>query len=106
ATLRDRWLSFTPVEIVADLRTYVPIFNALTADDDTWRSSLTDDPEINDAVARLYRMPAPASIFPFVFRLVGEFKKGGISGDWVTKNLLQIEAFLVRRAVAGFEPTG
>jgi hypothetical protein len=106
SALRDRWAILAPAAIVDDLRVYVPEFNALTSDDDAARDLLTDDEDVTKGLRRFYRMGAPTSIYPFVMRLLGEFKKENVSGEWVSRNLRQLESFLVRRAFAGFEPTG
>lgn len=106
AALRDKWASLAPSAIVDDLRTFVPVFNALTSDDPGSRDTVTQAPDINDLMWRLFRMNAPSSTYPFVLRLVTSFLDGATSLDWTSRNLLQIESFLVRRAFAGFEPTG
>lgn len=106
AALRDKWGPLSPSEIVDDLRTYVPVFNALTSDDPSCRDTVTDSQEVNDLISRLFRMDAPTSIYPFVLRVVTSFRDGELSLDWTCRNLRQIESFLVRRAFAGFEPTG
>lgn len=106
SSLRDRWKGNSPTEIVDDLKTYVPVFNSLTSEEASSRDALTSSVAINSLICRLYRMLAPTSIYPFVMKLIMEFKDGGISEEWVAQNLLQVEAFLVRRAIAGFEPTG
>jgi hypothetical protein len=106
SVLRDRWATWEPNHIIADLREFVPVFNALTAADPASRDGLTVSTTINSRVTRLYRMPAPSSVYPFVMRMVQEFRNGALSEDDTARNLLQIESFLVRRALAGYEPTG
>lgn len=106
AALRDKWAQLSPNDIVEDLRTYVPVFNALTSEDIESRNALTDSQDINELMWRLFRMSAPTSIYPFVLRVVSAYRDNELSEDWTRRNLLQIESFLVRRALAGFEPTG
>ncbi|MEZ4491679.1 MAG: DUF262 domain-containing HNH endonuclease family protein [Dehalococcoidia bacterium] len=106
AALRDKWTPLTPNQIVEDLRTYVPVFNALTSEDATSRDTITESQEINDQIWRLYRMGAPTSLYPFILSVVTAYRNGQLTLDWTRRNLLQIEGFLVRRALAGFEPTG
>lgn len=105
-SLRDRWSSWNPDMIIKDLRVYVPVYNALTSEDTTSREGLTDSATVNERVSRLHRMQAPSTIFPFVFSIIKAFQENVINEEWTRHDLLQIESFVVRRAVAGLEPTG
>lgn len=106
AELKEKWSSWEPDRIMADLRTHVPTFNALTSSNPEARESLTASNKINQRITRLYRMPVPSTLFPFLFNLIRAYLDGKIDERTVERNLLQTESFLVRRAIAGFEPTG
>jgi hypothetical protein len=51
-------------------------------------------------------MSAPSSLYPFALLIITKLLAGELPQDWARRNLQQIESFLVRRAFAGFEPTG
>jgi len=104
--LRDRWRDWNPDQIVDDLRVYVPAFNALSKDDRNARDSLSESQVVNDLMWRFHRMKAPTTLYPYILKLVTEFRSGAIAEDWAVRNLKQIESFVVRRSLAGFEPSG
>lgn len=104
--LNERWKVWEPDKIVQDLRIFVPCYNALTSKDNTTRDTLTDSKEINEMVSRLYRMKIPSTIYPFIFKLIDAYKSSNLDANSTIHNLSLIESFLVRRAFAGFEPTG
>ena len=51
-------------------------------------------------------MKAPSSIYPFIFRLIKSYNSEAIDETNTVNTLKIIESFLVRRSLAGFEPTG
>jgi hypothetical protein len=104
--LNERWKGMEPDKIVQDLRTYVPCYNALTSENNKSRDTLTDSKEVNNSISRLYRMNIPSTVYPFLFKLIDEFKLSKIDEDSTIHNLSLVESFLVRRAFAGYEPTG
>lgn len=63
-------------------------------------------PKIAAAVDRLVRMRRPAAVFPFVMRLLKAYSDGVLEESHAVDVLGLIEAFLVRRALCGLEPTG
>ncbi len=105
ATLRDRWSALEPSEILADLKGYVPAFLALVEADES-RVARYESDAVKLAVRRLQRMNSPSSVLPFSMRLLRGYENGEIDEASAEGSLRLIESFLVRRAVAGFEPTG
>ena len=104
--LNDRWKGWEPDKIVQDLRIFVPCYNALTSNDSKTREILTESKEINKMISRFYRMKIPSTIYPFLFKLVEAYKSGDLDENSTIHNMALVESFLVRRAFAGFEPTG
>lgn len=105
-TLREKWKSLEAYEIIEDLKTHINTFNALSAEELAACHSLTGSSSINAAMVNLNRMNAPTSVYSFVFRLIDSYKHDVIPENSVTTILQMLESFLVRRAFAGFEPTG
>jgi uncharacterized protein with ParB-like and HNH nuclease domain len=106
AALREKWKNKAAFEIIEDLKTYVDSYNALSAKDVGFAQKLTDSSEINSCLVNLNRMRMPSSVYPFIFRLLSAYDTGSFPEKSVVDNLKLIESFLVRRAFAGFEPTG
>lgn len=104
--LRERWKSIEAAEVIDDIRTYVSTYNALTSPELSHSHSLTISVPVNSAMVKLNRMNAPTSIYPFVFRLIEAYQRAALSEADTVENLTLMESFLVRRALAGFEPTG
>jgi len=100
-TLKDFWREMNPEQILEQLQEYVPAFKALTVGEPLELSQ-----ELKSAIARLQRMPAPSSTYPFAMRVIHEAIAGSIEQEMAARALRLIESFLVRRAIAGFEPTG
>lgn len=105
-SLRERWTDKEPTEIISDLKEYVPVFDAITSPDENALLSITESTDLSNRITRLRRMRVPSSTYPFLMRLLREYQEENISETEVSKNLAQLESFLVRRAIAGFEPTG
>lgn len=105
STLRDRWASLEPHEIMSDLRTFVPAFLAIT-DSDESRLDRYESDALKVAIKRLNLMNAPSSIYPFVMQVLINYENGTLSELDALGSLRIVESFLVRRAIAGFEPTG
>jgi hypothetical protein len=104
--LRDRWHNKGPEEIMSDLEVFVPAFNALTGEDALAVQTFSDSEDVTELLFRLRRMRVPSSTHSFLLRLLNEYRNGTVSEDWVVKNITQLDSFLVRRAFAGYEPTG
>jgi hypothetical protein len=103
STLRKQWDKLTnPQSIISDLARYFPEFLALEAGvvDPAWGKRLRIQ------MGRLHHMGAPSSIYPLVFNLLDSVRREEGSEDQACDILELIEAFLFRRAICGYEPTG
>lgn len=99
--LKSEWESKSPQEVLDDLVEYVPAYKAIAMSEPLEVSS-----ELSLAIERLRRMPAPAVVYPFTIRVIHAALKGNLPQDVAAANLRLVESFLVRRALAGYEPTG
>jgi hypothetical protein len=100
-----RWKDKQPHEIVADLNSYVDVFDALTVSAQEVLK-ITESQEVIEMMARLQKMRVPSSAYPFLMRLLQTYVRQEISEAWTIRNIQLVEAFLVRRSIAGYEPTG
>jgi hypothetical protein len=91
-----------PEEIINDLTIYVPSFMAIAKGEVAERT----EKGVRDAIVRLVRMGRPSAVYPFVMRLLREHEQLAVDAQTTVEILSMIEAFLVRRALAGIEPTG
>ena len=92
--------------IIKDLNRFSPEYKSLSVGDD-----YPATPEVAELVQRLYRMPAPRVTYSFLIQLLraqrlGLDEEGRISTSDAAECLRVVEAFLVRRAFSGREPTG
>lgn len=105
ADLRDRWVNFDPPAIMKDLRAYVPFYLAIV-DPKSPKSWRTENESLDEVVKRSHRMKAPSSLLPYLLEVLYSVQNGLLSADEGIRNFRFVEAFLVRRAFAGLEPTG
>ena len=101
--LRKQWSAdSTPSEIIQQLEEFVPQFNALTKGvyPDNYPKAL------RTRLSKLKELGAPSSTYPFLLRLLKEWEKGELEIEPLTEVIFALESFLVRRAIAGIEPTG
>ena len=102
-SLRELWKAADkPSEIIVHLEEYVKPYLALAAPD----SADYLGSKISKAIVRLRACNLPNSTYPFVMRLLKEVEKGIVAEGDAESTLMAIESFLVRRAIAGIEPTG
>ena len=106
ATLRDRWKVMNPPEIIEDLKIFVPAYNALSDANSDSRNGLGLGEELAARIDCLYRMNAPTSMYPYLMKLLTECRSGSIDEKTCADCVRVCEAFLVRRAFSGLEPTG
>lgn len=101
--LRKLWSGLEAGEIIKKLDEYSIPFLALQG-----RESFVDEfgKPVSLAIRRLVELKHPSSTYPFLMRLLGEFKRGNVSKDDVLDCMETLESFLVRRAICGIEPTG
>ena len=100
--LRKRWEQFDPKQIIDDLEQYQPAYLALNSG----KPYEPDCPQVALRVDRIYRSGRPSSVYPFLLKVLRSFELGLISEGNACGTLDAVESFLIRRAVAGIEPTG
>lgn len=101
--LRKLWSGLEAGDIIKRLDEYSAPFLALEG-----RSPYMEEfgKPISQAIGRLVELKHPSSTYPFLMRLLGEFKRGKVSKDDALACFEAVESFLVRRAICGIEPTG
>ncbi len=99
--LRETWNSFTPEKIVEHMTPYQAPFMSIDS-----KGEYIGHTEISLRLDRLVRLKRPSSTYPFVMALLHARKNENISDEQCLGMLDVLEAFLVRRAIVGFEPTG
>ena len=108
--LNDHWNKMTKevsdstkaAELIIDhLGSFVPEYNALSAG-----SRYQSTKEITDIVKRLSRMPVPRVTYSFLIQILRAHRIGELDSKAAAECLRIVEAFLVRRAFSGLEPTG
>lgn len=104
--LREKWSASEAEDIIADIKSYIPEYLALDSDDEAHRDIYSGHPELLEAIQRLHRMHVPTAFYPYMMRVLHEFIAGNLDIKDAIGNAKLIEAFLVRRAFAGLDPTG
>ena len=101
--LRKLWNDLDAEEIVGRLQEYAKPFLALKGN-----QQLIDSygREVGEQLRRLIQLKQPSSTYPFIMRLLKEFKDNKVGKKDVIGCLETLESFLVRRAICGVEPTG
>ena len=101
--LRKEWEKHKePAEIIARLANYQDAFLDLMSGSN--RQNLQQD--VANAIKRYKDFGFPASALPFLMQLTKAIADGDIDSASGLKVLDKIEAFLIRRALCGIEPTG
>lgn len=101
--LRKLWSGLTAAEIIRKLDEYSLPFLAIEGNE----SSMEEyGNPVSRAIKRLVELRQPSATYPFLMRLLYEYKQGKIAKDDVNECLETLESFLVRRAICGIEPTG
>jgi hypothetical protein len=101
--LRNLWSDLGAGEIIKKLDEYSLPFLALQG-----REPYIEEfgKPVSLAIRGLVELKHPSSTYPFLMRLLGEFKRSNVSKDDVLACIETLESFLVRRAICGIEPTG
>jgi len=103
AKLRAKWQEIdNPEVIIRELAEYQDAFLDLTTGSN--RQGLQT--VLLQALERLRGANTPISTYPFLMRLSNALRDGAIAAEDGIGAINVIESFLVRRAVAGHEPTG
>lgn len=101
--LREAWKDMDSGQIIEHLDQYTGPYLALNGRE----KEIKEFPkEIAAAITDLHRAKHPTSAFSFEMKLLDHFLKGKISSQEVVGILRLLEAFFVRRALCGVEPTG
>ncbi|MDB5584755.1 MAG: hypothetical protein JWR80_9931 [Bradyrhizobium sp.] len=101
--LRQLWsVADTPKEVINHLDDYVTPYLAMAAG----QFSEKHPAELKEAIERLRRCNLPSSTFPFLMRLIKAVEDDQVDLKSAVSTLCALESFLVRRAIAGIEPTG
>ncbi len=99
--LRQIWIGLTPLEIINHMRPYQKPYMALVS------GVVNEYPErVKEPILNLYNMESTSTSYPFIIKVLYEYSKCNISESQCVEILSFIEAFLVRRAILGYEPTG
>jgi hypothetical protein len=62
--------------------------------------------DVKDAMDKLVFSRCPTSVYPFMMRLLYEYENGNVTEKDTIDCIKIIESFMIRRAIAGLEPTG
>lgn len=101
--LRANWITVAATQnIISDLDRYTESLFALERGEKIENISQA----ANRKIRAFFEMSAPSSIFAFMFSAIEALKKSDYSEDEILSCFEVVEAFLVRRAVCGIEPTG
>ena len=100
--LRQSWSDLTPEAVIANLKQYSSEYQDLQFGENKCDFSRP----VSDAVLRLHRLRFPSVALPFLMQVLHHLRTGQISEEQGLSLLSATEAFLVRRALCGIEPTG
>ena len=101
--LRKQWENLNADEIISELEEYAIPFLAIHGKQEAINKY---GREVGACIRRLVSLRRPASVYPFMMRLLKQFSEQKIKTDTVVGCLDTLESFLVRRALCGIEPTG
>jgi len=99
--LRSIWNEKSAPEVISHMKPFQKPYMALVDG-----RGYDDSPEIAHRLEQLIEARRPSSTYPFVMKCLYEYDESNLSESQVVELLDVIESFLVRRAVAGYEPTG
>lgn len=91
-----------PEDIIKTLEEYSVPFLAIV----TGQYPSTYSKDVKQILDLLVKSNSPTSIYPFVMKLLKEYEDGNVTEKDTYECLQVLEAFLVRRAITGIEPTG
>lgn len=99
--LQKKWAKSTPQKIIADIEAYSPLYQALV----NGSAVATFGKDLNSMIGRFARMPRTTVTWPYILQLLHAVTKGEDEKKAI-ECLKIVESFLIRRALAGVEPTG
>ncbi|MGY2236394.1 DUF262 domain-containing protein [Pseudomonas gingeri] len=100
--LQKAWSNAPPSTIVAEMNVYADIYCALVK----YMPIRGISKEVGERIHRFSLMPKTTVTWPYVMELLSACREGTASRNNTLQCLSIVEAFLVRRAVVGLEPTG
>lgn len=100
--LRNHWGESHPRDIIKSIDKFTPIISSLENGE-----IIEELPQnFSKKLAKLSRVKAPSSLYPFLFMLSASVQDDELDADNGCEVIDVVESFLVRRAVCGIEPTG
>ncbi len=100
--LQKSWAKLKPATIVNEMKVYADIFSVLVEYEPI--KGIHED--VNERIRRFSLMPKTTVTWPYVLELLNAFRSNKITKKQALDCLSIVESFLVRRAIAGLEPTG
>lgn len=100
--LLKSWEGLDTSEIIEEMQSFQVHYNAMYSR----RVKHIPEKSLRRQIIRLADSGAPSSTLPFVMAALKSCDDGESSHDYVTNLLHNLESFLIRRAVCGYEPTG
>jgi hypothetical protein len=96
------WKDMNPSDVITELSKYQPHFMDLVSGE----SRAGHSRPIAERLGRLHVAGAPSSVYPFVMRVSAAVSDEAMDEVAAAEILDLIDAFLTRRALCGYEPTG
>jgi hypothetical protein len=100
--LQKKWTTSNPTSIVAEMNVYADIYCALVE----YSPIEGINEQVGERVRRFSLMPKTTVTWPYILELLNACRDGIASKKQTLQCLSIVESFLVRRAIAGLEPTG
>lgn len=100
--LSTAWKDKDPSDVIVELSRYQPHFMSLVSGENRAGHSQA----LAERLGRLHAAGAPSSVYPFVMRVSAAAREQALDEATAVDILDLIDAFLTRRALCGYEPTG
>lgn len=100
--LQDSWKGKGAQAILNELSTFSDIYIALVK----YAPLKGIHKDVNEQIRRLSYMPKTTVTWPYLMQVISAFRDKKLSRKQTIDCLRIVESFLVRRAIAGLEPTG
>lgn len=100
--LQKSWSKKKPAAIVKEMQLFSDIYSSIVDYDEIHGFHK----DVNECVRRLSFMPKTTVTWPYILQLLQEFRSKKVTKNQVVECISIVESFLVRRAIAGLEPTG
>jgi hypothetical protein len=100
--LQKSWSKLKPLKIVSEMKEFSDLYIALV----NYFKIDSFPNEVNERIKCLSLMPKSTVTWPYILKLLYEFRQRNVSTKQVCKCLRIVESFLVRRGIVGLEPTG